>query len=434
MSAASVPKKRRRWPLWAGLGVVVLIVAWVATSALLRGSGGTTYTVTNVKRQTLQATVSGSGNAVVADATEVQPGITGTVYDLSVKLGQTVKAGQLLFRIQNTQLDAAVQQAQGQVRQAKQGISQAKAGVIQAQNALYNAEHPSAQGSVTPTPDPRQIKLAKQQLTTANLSLSSANEQLTSANTSLTQAQDNAGKRTVTAPVGGVITVLNAVNGQSLTGSAGSSSGNSAASASGSANSAVEISDLSTLQAQIQVNEVDLVNVKLGQKATVTFDALPDVATSGTVSAIAPTGTNSSGVVSYNVVITLASVDARLRPTMSCSADIITATHDSALVVPSSAVHTDSTTQGHYVQVVSSAGQISQVTVTTGLVVGTQTEILSGLTEGQTVITGTSSSSTTTGSGTTGAGTGTGSSTGSGNTRTPGAGGGGMRFIFGGKG
>jgi hypothetical protein len=112
-------------------------------------------------------------------------------------------------------------------------------------------------------------------------------------------------------------------------------------------------------------------------------------------------------------------VDARLRPTMSCEALIVTQTKPSALVVPSAAVHTDSTTQQKYVEVVSN-NQIQQVNVTTGIVVGTQTEVLTGLTEGQTVITGTSTAGTSSSS----------SSTTS--SRTSGASRGGIGALFGG--
>jgi HlyD family secretion protein len=420
MSAAAVPKKRRRWLWWVILAVVVIAVLWVAISALSGGQQTGTITTAKVTRQTLRATVSGSGNAVVSDVTEVQPGITGTVTDLSVKLGQTVKAGQLLFKITNPSLDAQVEQAEGQYRQAKQSLSQAEASVIQAKNSLYTVEHPSKVGTVTPSPDPRAIKLAKQQLTTANLGLTAASENLDAASTAVSQAQDTADKRTVTAPVSGVITILNAQNGQSLSGSS-SNSGSSAAAAGSTTNSAVEISDLSTLRAEVQINEVDLVNVKVGQAASVTFDALPGTSESGTVSAIAPTGTNTSGVVTYNVDITLEAVDSRLRPTMSCTADIVSETHDNALVVPSSAVHTDAATQQDYVEVVDAAGNVSQVLVKTGLVVGAQTEILSGVTEGTVVVTGSSTGSTasssTTTSSTGGAGRG---------------GGGGVFRIFGG--
>ena len=147
---------------------------------------------------------------------------------------------------------------------------------------------------------------------------------------------------------------------------------------------------MSTLRASVQINEVDLVKVRLGATATVTFDALPDLTTTGTVSAISPTGTNTSGVVTYNVDITLQAIDARLRPGMSCSADILVSEVKDALVVPSAAVKT---ANGKKSVQVFDIGATSPRTVEVGVgdVVGTQTQITSGLKEGQYVVTGSAS-------------------------------------------
>jgi len=392
MSGVGVPKKRRRWIWWVVLAAVAVAIAAIALPQLMKTSPAETgYTTGTVTRTALTATVSGSGSVAVAGVTEVQPGITGTVEDLSVKLGDTVKAGQVLFTIVNDDLDAAVTRAKASYSQAKQQVQQAKISLTQANNDLYNAQHPSAQGTVTPVVDSRTVTLAKQRVTAASMGVTSANLNLNSASTALKQAQDTADKRTVTAPVGGLITALTATNGQSLTGG-----GSSSASAAGSGSTgAVEISDLGTLRARVQVNEVDLVKIKLGQKATVIFDALPNDAASGTVSAIAPTGTSTQGVVTYDVDITLDTIDARLRPNMSCTVDIVVETKDSALVVPTSALRTDSATKKKYVIVIDGT-RSSQVDVTTGLVVGTNTEILSGLKEGDTIVTSYASSTTAT--------------------------------------
>jgi multidrug efflux pump subunit AcrA (membrane-fusion protein) len=149
----------------------------------------------------------------------------------------------------------------------------------------------------------------------------------------------------------------------------------------------------------VSINEADLVSVKVGQTAAVTFDALTGVTTTGTISAIAPTGTNSSGVITYYVDLTLANVDPLLRPTMSCTAEIVTDVRTDTLAVPSSAVHTDSSTQTKYVVVQAADGSTKDVAVTTGKVVGTQTEILTGVTEGQVVVTNATAATTTTGTG-----------------------------------
>ena len=388
MSAQGAPKKRRRWIGWVALAVVIVAVVVIAVSMLGTSTTATSVSTAKVVRTTLKVVVSGSGNAIVDDVTEVQPGITGTVKSLSVKLGDTVAKGDVLFKIVNADLDAAVQRARASYRQSQQSLQQSKSGLIQAQNALYNTQHPVATPSdQTPTVDARAVKLAKQQVTVADAGVDSAQANLTSSSTALSQAIDNGAKRTVTAPVSGLVTILNAQNGQSLSSSSGSASGASAASASSSSNSAVEISDLSTIRARVSINEADLVSVKVGQKASVTFDALSGVVTTGTISAIAPTGTNSSGVITYDVDVTLDAVDPLLRPTMSCTAEIVTDVRTDTLAVPSSAVHTDSTTQGKYAIVQAADGSTKQVAVTTGKVVGTQTEVLTGLAEGQVVLT-----------------------------------------------
>lgn len=395
VSATGTPKKRRRWILWAVLALVAVAVAAIVWPMLGKSSSTTTYTTAQVTKTTLNVTVSGSGNGVVADATQVQPSITGTVKGLAVKLGDTVEKGDVLFKIVNDDLDTAVTRAQTSYLQSKSQLLQAKQSLTDAKAQLYAVQHP-----VTGTVDAAAVASAKTKVSAAQIGVTVATKNVSSAAKDVTTAEDNADARVVRAPVSGVITVLNAKNGQSLGGNSSSSSGYSAASGSTS-NSAVEISDLSTLQASVSINEVDLVDVKLGMAAAVTFDALPDVTTSGTITAIAPTGNaSSSGVVTYDVVITLDNPDGRLRPGMSCTAEITTDSRPDVLVVPSSAVRTDTSTSKKYVLVGdTSTGSITKVTVETGVVVGTQTEITKGLTAGQTVlIGGTSSSSTSTSS------------------------------------
>jgi len=417
VSAEGAPKKRRRWILWVVLAVAVLaVVVIVARTMLQTGSDVNQYSTAKVERTDLRVTVSGSGNTIVGSAVSVDPGISGTVEDLSVKLGQTVKGGQTLFLIVNPDLDAAIERAEASYHQATQQLAQAKASRIQAQNNLYSAQHPSQVGTAAPKPvNANDVKLAKQQLVVANLGVTTAGENLDTASTTLRQSRLDAAKRTVTAPLSGMVTLLNAQNGRTV-GSSGSSNSSVQSAASGTSASSgsgvVEISDMSTLRASVQINEVDLVNVKVGQKASVTFDALPSASVSGTVSAISPTGTNTSGVVTYEVDLTLSSIDGRLRPGMSCSAEIETALKPGSLVVPSSAV-TSASGKTHVQVLDIGATAPRQVEVTTGATVGTSTEILSGLTEGQYVVTGSSTGTT-------------------GTTGTQGRGGGGVFRMFGG--
>ncbi len=164
--------------------------------------------------------------------------------------------------------------------------------------------------------------------------------------------------------------------------------------------------------AQLSLNEVDASKVSVGQKATLTFDAISDLSLTGTVAEISPVGTVSQGVVSYTAKITFDSQDARVKPGMTVNASIQSAVHQDTLYVPSSAIKTSNGTS--YVLVfdpalpeasstsagVASITPPSQVTVTTGITDDTNIEILSGITEGQQVVSrtivGTTAKNTTT--------------------------------------
>ncbi len=158
--------------------------------------------------------------------------------------------------------------------------------------------------------------------------------------------------------------------------------------------------------ANISVNEVDASKIRLGQKATLTFDALPDVLIAGTVASIDSVGSVSQGVVSYNVVIGFDTDNASIMPGMSVTADIITGS-ETGLVIPASAIKASGTQS--YVEVfdapLAGSGNTSgaastttpqRVIVTTGLTDNTNTVIKSGLTAGEQVVTKTIAGTTAT--------------------------------------
>ncbi len=147
----------------------------------------------------------------------------------------------------------------------------------------------------------------------------------------------------------------------------------------------------------ISVNEVDAAKLKVGEKATLTFDALPNISIAGTVSSVDTIGTVSSGVVSYGTVVTFDTPNTSVKPGMSATADIITGT-ETGLVVPSSAVK--GPTGQNYVEVFSPALAGSEtstgapsptaptrVAVMPGLTDNTNTVIESGLSAGTQVVT-----------------------------------------------
>lgn len=167
-----------------------------------------------------------------------------------------------------------------------------------------------------------------------------------------------------------------------------------------SVSSGATIATLITKQriAEISLNEVDAAKVKIGQKATLTFDAIEDLSITGEVSEIDAIGTVSQGVVNYNVKIVFDTQNEQVKPGMSVSAAIIIDAKQNVLLIPSAAVK-EQLDGSSYVQVMASGTPQNQ-TVETGLSDDTNTEITSGLQEGdkiitQTAATGSSNTATT---------------------------------------
>lgn len=163
------------------------------------------------------------------------------------------------------------------------------------------------------------------------------------------------------------------------------------------------------VQAEISLNEVEASKIKIGQKVTTTFDAIDGLTLTGVVASIDTVGTVSQGVVSYTVQINFDTQDERVKAGMSVSSNIITDTVQNVLAVPNSAVKTKN--GGYYVLVLdqthdltsSSASQgftsdiaPSQKAVEIGVSDDTNTQIISGLAEGDQVVTKTTSGSSTT--------------------------------------
>jgi multidrug efflux pump subunit AcrA (membrane-fusion protein) len=412
MSAA---KKKRTGLIWGivAVAVVVVVVAFLA----LRGSGNssaTQYTTAPATETSMTVAVSGTGNAIAGVSSDVAPNVSGTVTNLSVAIGSTVTPGQVLFNIDAPDQDAAVKRAYASYKSAQQGYKSAIAQRTSAQQAEEAAENPTSSSPTSPPPpvDENKVKLLEQQLSAACAGVASANANLSSALLAYNQAQDTANQRTVTAPIGGVVTDLNVSEGGSTSGSAasratggtGSSSSSSSSSSSGSSgssgtssSSAVVISDLSTMKARVQVNEVDLKNVKVGQKATVGIDAVPDLKMTGKVETIAPVGVSTNNVVTYDVDISFDVQDARIKPLMTLTADITTQDVPNALTVPNAALKTNSGRA--YVEILDAQGAVQQVYVQTGASNDTVTQITSGLKAGDQVITGTSTGTATTSGG-----------------------------------
>ena len=233
--------------------------------------------------------------------------------------------------------------------------------------------------------------LAKLKAGTDPLDLESAELSLKQRQNSLLDAQTALSNYTVRAPFAGTLSKIPLKVGDSA--------------GSGSA-----IATLITKQntAVLSVNEVDAAKIKVGQKATLTFDAIEDLSISGVVSQIDSSGTVSQGVVTYSVKISFDTQDVRVKSGMSVNATIQTMVKTDVLMVPSTAVKAQGAS-GHYVQMFDSPisttgnaqGEFSETlprnqNVEVGISDDTSTEITSGLKEGEQVVTKTNTGTTAT--------------------------------------
>ena len=148
----------------------------------------------------------------------------------------------------------------------------------------------------------------------------------------------------------------------------------------------------------VSAAEVDAPQIKVGQAATITFDALPQKTFTGKVMGVNTTGTVTSGVTTYPTVIQLDDItDSSILPNMSATANIITKVVDNVLLVPTAAIQTVGSSST--VRVLKN-GQVTTVSVEVGDTSNSQTVITSGLSEGQTVVTSVVSTSSTASTGT----------------------------------
>lgn len=146
--------------------------------------------------------------------------------------------------------------------------------------------------------------------------------------------------------------------------------------------------------ASITLNEIDAVKVKVGQTATITFDAIDGLTVNGEVAEVDATGTVSQGVVSYAVKIAFDSSDERIKPGMSISVSISIDSAKDVLVISASSVKTQQ--NGKYVEVVLDSGKTERRKIETGLTDDILIEVTSGLKEGEKIISTTTKSSATT--------------------------------------
>ncbi|MCL5003713.1 MAG: efflux RND transporter periplasmic adaptor subunit [Patescibacteria group bacterium] len=377
--------------------ILLLIAAFFFGRRFLTSSKTSVqYQTADAQKGTLVTSVTASGNVSAGDSVTVSTTATGVVSRVFVKNGDKVEQGQKIAEItldQDSQQRAS--SAWSSYLSAKNSLASANQNVLTVQQSIENDKSSllTAQSNANGTDNWDPTSPAKQKLDesrrSAELALQIDSSKMNSANTQILKAQADLNSAwlayqsvggTITAPITGVVSNLTVAEGSAITPSS-SSSNNSPA----SQKLATITVPNGHVQAVVDLSEIDAPKVSAGQKATLTLDAFPGKTFTGKVTLVDTNGQISSGVTTYPATVIFDNNPGGIYPNMGVTSSIITAVKEGVLLVPSAAVQT---TGGQSTVRVQKNGQITAVEVQTGDSNDTQTEIISGINDGDTVIIG----------------------------------------------
>jgi HlyD family secretion protein len=428
-----------------GVGVVVVLAAIVGITVYQSGKNVVTVQTGKVQRQDLSAVVSASGEIKPKTYVNIGANAYGKITHLYVKEGDHVKKGQLLAQLENVQstadvsanqsslqaaetdaiaADAALKTSEADLQRAQADYERNKLDWDRAQNlykdGLISKSDFDSRRNAWATADSGLVQ-AKARVAQAKAQNDSADRHVGMARANLTRVADVLQKTTYSAPYDGVVTNLPVREGESVVIGIQNALGSTL----------LTLADMSVITAEVKVDETDIVNVHLGQAAEVTIDAIPKKIFHGTVSEIGDNAiVRSTGVATsqqataseeakdFKVVVTLSDAPQDLRPGLSTTAKITTAARNNVLSIPIQALSVrskgqlekDKATPGSVhaappaTQETASKDKEAKedvqgvfvirnkkaefVPVTTGVSGTSDVEVLSGLKEGDEIITG----------------------------------------------
>ena len=315
-----------------GLGLVVLVGSAAGMSITVGRKKATEVKIEAVKKQDLVAVVTASGWVRPHTKVEVQSDVMGRITELYIKEGDIVKKGQVLVRIDPTQLEAQVERARAGVSQALAQAAQAHANALTTQSAYKRAKEISAKDANLMSQ--QQLEDAEAQAKASVEMARSADYSVEVARAALRQAEDQLSKTTIRAAMDGVVTRLKIEVGEMAIVGMQNNPGSVL----------LTISDLSNMEAVIKVDETDVPQIHIGDSASVAIDAFPKQTFTGRVieishsAIISPENVSQAGgqqqAVDFEVVVKLDQPPQTLRPDLSATADVVTASRKNALTIP----------------------------------------------------------------------------------------------------
>lgn len=384
---------KKRIAITSVVSITIIFLVWKffgQTSAQI------SYQTAQVTKGSIIASISESGNVATNNQVTVTSPTDGIITAVYVKNGDSVNAGQNLFSVKSTATPQQQTQAYANYLAAQNTLNSAKSNLNSLQEALFKANQAFVTDKGTANPDTSDPVYIEEQAAWQQAEANYTNQQgvINQAEAALNNAAieyDATQDTIVTAPTSGTVANLSATQGSTV--SSGNSNSSNSSTSTTSSTPVLILGNFSQLVIKVAVNEVDISKIHTGQKATVTLDALNGKTFVGTVTSIDTIGTNNSGVITYNVYISLLNPPQDIKPGMSATAVIQTQRQDDTLYVPTSAIQTNN---GISVVQVMKNGKPIQQEVTTGIASDTDTQITSGLSEGDTVVTNTFSLNRTT--------------------------------------
>ncbi|MDQ6656432.1 MAG: efflux RND transporter periplasmic adaptor subunit [Verrucomicrobiota bacterium] len=329
-AAVAPPRKRRsRRTRNIVIGLLALLLAWIAYSTIAGKREKPIPVITEkAVRRTIIQTVSATGKIQPATEVKISPEVAGEITELPVADGMPIKKGDLLMKIRPDSYKAQLEAQMAAISSAKATNLQMKAAAAKTEQDLRRAQDLYTKKMISES----EFAAAQTARDVASSTYESSLHEIERAEAASTQARDQLSKTTIYSPMDGTVTVLNSKLGERVV-----------ATNQFAGTEVMRVADLTQMEARVDVNENDVVTVKLGDKALVTIDAYGERKFHGTVSQIANTGkTSGTGtqeeVTNFEVKIRIDDSDVQLRPGLSCTADIQTNMVTDVVAVPMQSV------------------------------------------------------------------------------------------------
>jgi HlyD family secretion protein len=380
----------KRKILWAVL-VVVVVAGGAGAYLAKRGPKPKPMQFGKVERQDLQAKVSANGKVQATKKVDISATVPGQVIQLAVQEGDQVKKGQFLMQLDSVNFRAGARSSEFSMQALLKDLDSAQFNADQAKADLARAEKNNAAGILADA----DLQRSRTTASTMDSALRASEQRVEQARAMLEGARDTLSKTTIRAPMDGIVTAKRIEEGEVAVIGVQNQPGTVL----------LTISDMSVVEAEMEIDETSIPSVKLGQDARVHIDAYPNQTFDGLVtevgnSPIVATTGQANEAIKFKVKVQLKNPPVGIKPGLSVQADILTGFRPKALVVPLQALvvrdaerkpedpaPTGPPKEEEGVFIVD-AGKASFRSIKTGLIGELSVEILDGLKEGETLVTG----------------------------------------------